>query len=98
MVTPFSSSGLPVEKRLVQGAELRLVPAGGALRAEVGQGEGFVQQQDGLPGRGELQHHGGVRVPGATRRLLLIRCLPVPLSRRVLLGVPSCRLRSLVPR
>lgn len=34
------------------------------MRPEVGESKGFVQQQDGILGRGELQHHGGVRVSG----------------------------------
>lgn len=34
------------------------------MRPQVGQGERPVQQQDGLPRRGQFQHHGGLRVPG----------------------------------
>ena len=47
-----------------EGPELRLVPPGGEVRPKVGQVTGSLQQQDGLPRRGELQHHGGVRLPG----------------------------------
>lgn len=37
------------------------------MRPEVGQIQGFVQQQDGILGRGELQHHGGLRLSGGRR-------------------------------
>lgn len=64
---PGSSSADPLisrKNRDFAGAKLRFFSAGGALCAEVGEGEGFVQQQDGVFGRGELQHHGGLLFSG----------------------------------